>query len=102
MSDCENFKMANQTQIINFGRDQASPPQTTEPPSLVYSSTCVLYIFLGKRITGADNMSTIWVRMTGADLDSAYTFKKSLTQYIQSATDLGMTHYYPYFGDIMM
>lgn len=42
------------------------------------------------------------MRMTRADLDSAYTFKKSLTQYIQCATDLGMTHYYPYFGDIMM
>ncbi|KAG6357294.1 hypothetical protein INS49_015172 [Diaporthe citri] len=42
------------------------------------------------------------MRMTRADLDSAHTFKKSLTQYIQCATDLGMTHYYPYFGDIMM
>lgn len=59
-------------------------------------------MFLGKRIRGVEDVSTIWVRMTGADLDSPYTFKKSLTQYIQTATDLGMTHYYPYFGDIMM
>lgn len=40
--------------------------------------------------------------MTRADLDSAYTFNKSLTQYIQCATELGMTHYYPYLGDILM
>lgn len=59
-------------------------------------------MFLGKRIRGVENVSTIWVRMTRADLDSAYSFKKSLTQYIQVATDLGMTHYYPYFGDIMV
>lgn len=59
-------------------------------------------MFLGKKIGDEEDISTIWVRMTGADLDTAYTFRKSLTQYIQCATDLGMTHYYPYFGDIMM
>lgn len=94
--------MASQTQSLDVGRDQPSSAQVTEPPSLIYSRTCVLYIFLGKRIRGSEDVSTIWMRVTRADLDSAYTFKKSLTQYIQCATDLGMTHYYPYFGDIMM
>lgn len=94
--------MASQTQSSDVDREQPSSADATEPPSLVYSTTCVLYIFLGKRIRDVEDVSTIWVRMTGADLDNTYTFKKSLMQYIQSATDLGMTHYYPYFGDIMM
>lgn len=81
---------------------QTPRDQGTEPPSLVYSSTFVLYMFLGKRIRGVEDVSDIWVRMTRADLDNTYTFSKSLTQYIQSAIDLGMTHYYPYFGDIIM
>lgn len=42
------------------------------------------------------------MRMTRADLQSVDTFKQALTRYLQSATDLGMTHYYPYLGDIMM
>ena len=60
-------------------------------------------MFLGKRIIGHDeDLATIWVRMTIGDLHSVNTFKRSLTKYVQCAIDLGMTHYYPYLGDIIM
>ncbi|KUI63919.1 hypothetical protein VM1G_12034 [Cytospora mali] len=40
--------------------------------------------------------------MTRQDLDSPETFRQALTQYIQDAIHLGVTHYYPYFGDIII
>lgn len=98
------FRMASHTSMPNTGPtgNHLSPGEVTDPPSLLYSSSCVVYMFLGKRIGHSEEFSTIWMRITRADLQSVDTFKQALTRYLQSATDLGMTHYYPYLGDIMM
>lgn len=83
-----------------------SGPTGNEPPadlSLNYSSSCVVYLFLGQKATGQPTEQyDAWVRMTRADLENANTFKQALTRYIESSVDFGMTHYYPYFGDVMM
>lgn len=94
--------MASHTPNMGPTGNRPSPSEVTDPPSLLYSSSCVIYLFLGKGIRHSEELSTIWMRMTRADLQSVYTFKQALTRYLQSATDLGMTHYYPYLGDIMM
>lgn len=91
--------MASQTPSVGSSGDQ---DEGTDPSSLLDSSTCVVHIFLGKRIRHAEEFSTIWAEMTRADLHSVDTFRQALTQYLQHATNLGITHYYPFLGDVMM
>ncbi|ROV87990.1 hypothetical protein VSDG_09199 [Cytospora chrysosperma] len=77
-------------------------PAAQEPENLRYNSDSIIYIFFGRDQRDPQNFSSIWIRMTRADLDSPDTFRRALTQYIHAAIDLGVTHYYPYFGDILI
>jgi hypothetical protein len=90
----------NQTGSVAGAGVQA--PAAEEPGSLRYNSDCIVYIFFGSDQRDPQNFSSIWIRMTRSDLDSPDMFRRALTQYIQAAIDLGVTHYYPYFGDILM
>jgi hypothetical protein len=95
--------MASQTSAsTEASGDDPSQDEMTAAQSLIYSSSCVIHIFLGKSIRQSEGISTIWVKMTRADLHSVDTFKQALTQYLQHAINLGMTHYYPFLGDVMM
>ncbi|KAJ0108344.1 hypothetical protein J7T55_005321 [Diaporthe amygdali] len=86
--------MSSQTQTLT---DPSSDQNS--PMDMNYSSSYVVYIFLGQKPPGQyDN----WVRMTRADLENVNTFKQALTRAIKTCLDAGMTHYYPYFGDVIM
>lgn len=90
----------NPTSSVSSAGNQA--PAAQEQGNLIYNSDCVVYIFFGRDQRDPQSISDIWIRMTRRDLDSPEAFRRALTQYIQSAIDLGMTHYYTYFGDVLM
>lgn len=90
----------NQTSNVTGAGDEA--PAVQESGNLHYNSDCVVYIYFGKERRDAQSISDIWIRMTRGDLDSPEAFRRALTQYIQEALSIGMTHYYTYFGDIIM
>ncbi|ROV94053.1 hypothetical protein VMCG_08259 [Cytospora schulzeri] len=90
----------NQTSSVTGVGDQA--PAVQEPGTLRYNSDCVVYLFFGRDQSDPQSISNIWIRMTRPDLDSPDFCRRALTQYIQTAINLGLTHYYPYFGDILI
>lgn len=79
-----------------------SPGEVMNPSRLLDSSSLVGYILLGERVRDAEQYSAICVEMTKADLHSVDTFKQALTQCLQHATKIGMTHYHPYLGGCIM
>lgn len=84
------------------GAGNFEAPAVQEQTSLHHNSECVVYMFFGKDQRDPESVSSIWLRMMRQDLVSPEIFQGALTQYILSAIDLGMTHYYPYLGDVFM
>lgn len=85
---------------LSSAGDQVSAVQETY--SLRYSSDCVVYLLFGRDERNTQSNSNIWIKMTRSDLENPDVFRRALTHYLQDATDLGITHYYPFFGDILM